>query len=234
MPEALLFAVALSGLHLAALGVAWIGFAWMHERGFAARFRVAEGAAPDARLLRAAGREVLAGQPVFALLLYFVVHPLWRARGGGMGDGLDAVSLGWQLLAFFALNDTIFYWAHRLLHRRYLFQRVHHRHHRFRFVRVPVAEYAHPLENAVNFVAFFAGPVLVGCSFPVMCVWVVVRIFETVEAHSGYDFTRSGSRHAYHHLYAGRGCYGSAFGFWDRVMRTDRHWRAWRAGVTHR
>jgi sterol desaturase/sphingolipid hydroxylase (fatty acid hydroxylase superfamily) len=96
-------------------------------------------------------------------------------------------------------------------------------------VRVPVAEYAHPLENAVGLIAFFVGPVLLGAPFTTLCVWIVVRIFETAEAHSGYALTTSGSRHAYHHMHAHDGCYGSFLGLWDTLLGTDRAWRAWRA-----
>ena len=73
--------------------------------------------------------------------------------------------------------------------------------------------------------AFFAGLLLLGAPFTTLCVWVVLRIFETAEAHSGYGLTRSGSRHAYHHLHAHDGCYGSFLGLWDTLLGTDRAWR---------
>ena len=51
---------------------------------------------------------------------------------------------------------------------------------------------------------------------------------------AAYAFTRLASRHAFHHLYAAKGCLGSFFGIWDRIMGTDRQWRAWRREQTHR
>ncbi|MDH5671539.1 MAG: sterol desaturase family protein [Myxococcales bacterium] len=229
MDPALYFTLVLSGLHVATLLAVWGVFSLLFARGIGVRFQVAGGKAPDAELLRAAARETLAGQLGFALLVYFAVYPLWQARGGSMEAPLPGVvTTGLHLLVFILANDTIFYWAHRGLHTRYCFQRIHARHHRFRYVRGPVAEYAHPLENAANLVAFFAGPVLMGSPFPVVALWTVVRIFETVEAHSGYAFTASASRHAFHHLYASKGCLGSFFGIWDRLMGTDVQWRAWR------
>lgn len=229
MEPRLVFALVLTFLHLATLLAVWGVFSWLFRRGVAPERQVAGGRAPDAKLLRAATRETLTGQPLFALLLYFVVYPAWQAMGGQMDAPLEPLWLVLlHLLAFVLVNDTLFYWSHRGLHTRWWFQRVHARHHRFRYVRGPVAEYAHPLENAANFVAFFAGPVLLGSPFVVVAIWVVVRIFETFEAHSGYAFSASASRHAYHHLYASKGCYGSFFGFWDGLMGTDASWRQWR------
>jgi sterol desaturase/sphingolipid hydroxylase (fatty acid hydroxylase superfamily) len=84
----------------------------------------------------------------------------------------------------------------------------------------------------MNFVAFFAGPIAIASPFGIVAIWIVVRMFETVEAHSGYAFTGSSSRHAFHHLHAQRGCYGSFFSPWDRLMGTDKLWRQQRANVT--
>jgi sterol desaturase/sphingolipid hydroxylase (fatty acid hydroxylase superfamily) len=225
MDEPLVFASIVSALHTATLLLVWGVASLLHARGALGRFRVAEGKAPDAGLARKAIREVLQGQLLFAVLCYFAVHPLWSSAGGRMAGFASVGQLAWQLLAFILVEDTIFYWAHRTLHTRWLFRHVHARHHRFRHVRGYVAEFAHPLENAINFVAFFAGPVALGSPFAIVAVWIVVRMFETVEAHSGYAFTGSSSRHAFHHLHAQRGCYGSFFGPWDRLMGTDRTWR---------
>jgi len=162
MDPQLAFTLVLSGLHLATLLAVWGVFAWLFVRSVAPARQVAGGKAPDPKLLSAATRETLVGQLAFALLVYFVVYPAWRAMGGRMDAPLDPLQLAWHLPVFILANDTIFYWSHRGLHTRWWFQRVHARHHRFRYVRGPVAEYAHPLENAANFVAFFAGPVLLG------------------------------------------------------------------------
>jgi len=158
---------------------------------------------------------------------------LWTATGGSMSAAWPPLwLLLLHLLAFIAIQDTIFYWGHRMLHTRWLFSHVHFRHHRFRIVRSHVSEYAHPFENLINLIALFAGPVALGSPLPAVAVWIVVRIAETVEAHSGYAFTGSSSRHAFHHLHAQRGCYGSFFGPWDWLLGTDRLWRQQRQART--
>ncbi len=229
MPPQLHFALILSALHTVTLLMVWALFAFMHRRGIAARFQVHGGSAPDAALSRRANRELISGHLLFPVLMYLVVHPLWSARGGSMTAPFEPpLEVALHLLAFILLQDTIFYWSHRTLHRPYLYKRIHARHHRFRYVRVPVAEFAHPVENALNFVAFFAGPVLLGSSFPTLMLWVVLRVIETTEAHSGYAFTGISSRHSFHHLYAAKGCYGSFLSPWDLLLGTDRQWRRWR------
>jgi sterol desaturase/sphingolipid hydroxylase (fatty acid hydroxylase superfamily) len=220
------FALTLSALHAATLFATYAVFAWMFRRGIAARFQVDGGKAPRPDMFARCVREVALGQIAFALLCGVVLHPLWSARGGRIDATWAPVGQIVLHLALFAvINETIFYASHRALHTPWLYRRVHARHHRFVHVRAPVAEYAHGLENAVNFIAFFAGPVLVGTPFTTLCVWVVLRIFETAEAHSGYALTPSASRHAYHHLHPQEGCYGSFLGLWDTLLGTDRSWR---------
>jgi sterol desaturase/sphingolipid hydroxylase (fatty acid hydroxylase superfamily) len=233
MAPQLTFALVLAVLHTTSLLGATAIYTRLLARGALAKQRVAEGAAPDAGLLKQATREVLLGQPIFGVLCYFAVYPLWVRAGGEMTASFASVweallTFVWHFAVFVFLNDTIFYFSHRLLHTRWLFKHVHVRHHRFRFVRGLVAEYAHPVEDAANFIAFFAGPVLLGSPFPIVATWVFLRMLETVDAHSGYALTPAASRHAFHHMYAARGCYGSFAGLWDRVLGTEREWRKWR------
>ena len=229
MDPQLRFALVLGTLHTAALLAVWGVFAVLLRLGLAKRFQVAAGRASNPALARRSHLELAVGQLGFVALVYAVVYPLWIRSGGQMGAAWpSALELALHLVAFILIQDTIFYWSHRTLHRPSLYRRIHARHHYFRYVRVPVAEFAHPVENAINFVAFFAGPVLLGSPFEFVAIWVVLRMIETTEAHSGYAFTTVSSRHAFHHMYAAKGCYGSFISPWDRVCGTDRQWRAWR------
>jgi len=227
MDAPLRFALILAGLHSLSLLGATAIYTWMLRRNVAPAHRVAGGAAPSEELLAVARREVLLGQPIFGVLCYFVVYPLWTRMGGAMDSAITPFMFIWHFAVFIFVNDTIFYFSHRLLHTRWLFKNVHVRHHRFRFVRGLVAEYAHPLEDLANFVAFLAGPVLLGSPFVIVAAWVFLRMLETVDAHSGYAFTPWAKRHAFHHMYAARGCYGSFAGVWDRVLGTERQFHTW-------
>ena len=225
-PLQLRFALTLAALHTATCVSLWLLFTWMANRGIARSRQVGPGRLPNPELARSALREALLQQVLFALLCYFVVYPLWVWRSGGIGAPWHGLWLMLaHLLAFILIEDTIFYWSHRVLHTRWLFKHIHSKHHRFRFVRPIVAEYAHPIENTLNFVAFFAGPVLLGTPFITLQVWIVVRMFETLEAHSGFNLTPFSDRHSFHHLYATKGVYGSFMSPWDWLMGTDREWR---------
>ena len=228
---AIVFAAILSALHAGTLFATYGAFEWMFRRGVGRRFQVDGGRAPKPEMLGRCVREIALGQLGFAVLCALVLYPLWSARGGRLdATWASPVEIVFHLVVYAIINETIFYWSHRALHTQWLYKHVHARHHRFVHVRAPVAEYAHGLENAVNFIAFFAGPLLLGAPFTTLCVWVVVRIFETAEAHSGYGLTRSASRHAYHHLHAHDGCYGSFLGLWDTLLGTDKAWRVSRSG----
>lgn len=227
------FTLLLSAIHTTTLLVVWGGFTVCFRFGLGRRFQASEGRPPPARLMRRAVRDMAVAQLIFPVLQYFVVYPLWQARGGQAALAIPELSLlAGHLLAYFLLQDTLFYWSHRTFHRPWMFRHFHFLHHRFVYVRGPVAEYSHPLEGAANFIAFFAPPILLGSPLAVVAVWVFIRVVETVEAHSGYAYTGWASRHSFHHVRASGGCYGSFWSPWDRLMGTDRQWRQWQRRTT--
>lgn len=234
MSDRWLFALTLWGAHQLVFFATWGGYAVMHRLGIAPRHRVVEGKAPPAELVRRATVEVLVGQVVFLPVAAWVLFPAWRWMGGDPGAPAPSLyQVAWQLVACIFIQDTVFYWSHRALHTKWLFRTVHRKHHDFRHVRGLAAEYAHPVELVTNLVSVMAGPILLAVHPVTFVLWMAIRVWETVEAHSGYAFTALASRHAYHHLYAARGCLGSFFGIWDRLMGTDTHWRRWRRDQPH-
>ena len=220
------FALTLAALHTLTCLVAWQFYSWLWRRNVAPDRQVGPGRVANRELTRSAFIEAGMQQVLFALLCYFVVYPIWTWRSGGMTQPWHGfwLMLG-HLIVFALVQDTIFYWSHRVLHTRWLFKHIHSKHHRFRFVRPVVAEFAHPVENTINFLAFFAGPVLLGTPWVTLQVWIVVRMLETLDAHSGFRLTPISDRHAFHHLYATKGVYGSFVSPWDWLCGTDREWR---------
>ncbi len=235
MSERWLFTAVVWGAHELLFFATWGVFALLFRRGIARRFQVAEGKAPDAELSARAVKDVLLGHVLLLLVTAFVLYPAWSAMGGHRGAPWPSLfEIAWQLVVCILVQDTIFYWSHRALHHPRLFRAIHVKHHTFRHVRGHAAEYAHPVESVANLVAFMLPAILLGTHLVTYGIWVAIRVIETVEAHSGYAFTRLASRHAFHHLYAAKGCLGSFFGIWDRLMGTDRKWREWRKQQTHR
>lgn len=98
------------------------------------------------------------------------------------------------------------------------------------------AEYAHPVEQVLaNFIPTFGGLALCGAHPLTFMLWIVIRILETVESHSGYHFRYSpfsfsdyqggADVHDFHHS-VNKGNYGSFTTFWDVVCGTDAAYKA--------
>ncbi|XP_020397710.1 C-4 methylsterol oxidase isoform X4 [Zea mays] len=102
-----------------------------------------------------------------------------------------------QVLFYFVLEDFIFYWGHRALHTKWLYKHVHSVHHdllcRYATPFGLTSEYAHPAEILFLGFATVVGPALTGPHLFTLWLWMVLRVLETVEAHSGYHFPWSPS-----------------------------------------
>ncbi|MBX7078502.1 MAG: sterol desaturase family protein [Nannocystaceae bacterium] len=235
MGERWIFTAVVWGAHELAFFATWALFGLCFRLGVARRFQVADGKGPPPELARKAVGEVLRGHALLLPVTAFAIYPAWSAMGGTIGGAWPgAFEIAWQLLACILIQDTMFYWSHRALHLPRLYKAIHVKHHTFRHVRGHASEYAHPLEVFANLVSFMAPAIVLHLHLGVFGLWVLLRTFETVEAHSGYALSRIASRHAFHHLYAAKGCLGSFFGVWDRLMGTDRQWRQWRREQSHR
>jgi sterol desaturase/sphingolipid hydroxylase (fatty acid hydroxylase superfamily) len=90
-----------------------------------------------------------------------------------------------QLLACMAVEDTLFYWLHRLLHHRLLYKHLHKQHHKANAGWAGV--WFNPADETINVVPFAVGPLALGVHLAVLLAWVVLRISELVDAHSGYE-----------------------------------------------
>ncbi|MCP4810314.1 MAG: sterol desaturase family protein [Proteobacteria bacterium] len=229
------FVAIMAGLHTIMTLLVWAVYAQLHKRELFPTWRIDDGKAPPEQLARSGVMNQPFVQIGFALVLGAAVYPTWSLMGGSMeSEWPGLLTLGWQLLVCILGQDTIFYWSHRFLHHKKLFRLIHRKHHGFRHCRPYMATYAHTVEDLANVIAFFAPPVLLGASWQVFAIWIAIRTWETYEAHSGYGFTAIASRHAYHHLHATKGCLGSFWGVWDRIMGTDANWREWQKEQTHR
>ena len=141
------------------------------------------------------------------------------------------------LVLYHVLFDTWFYWTHRALHHPSIYKYIHKQHHQFYIPVAIAAGYAHPLEDLfVNAGSTVIGPLLFPSHVWTWAIYYAVRMHETVDAHSGFDFPWSpwhytgwfhggASRHDWHHSHQ-TGNYGGFF-FWDWLCGTDVGFRRW-------
>lgn len=178
------------------------------------------------------------------LTLHFLVeampiwtfHPMCRDMGILWSVPFPAwTTMALQIGLFFVLEDAWHYWFHRLFHYGPFYKYIHKQHHRYAAPFGLAAEYAHPVEvmalgfGTVGFPMIYA--YLFGNLhlFTVTC-WVVLRLLQAVDAHSGYEFPWllhhfvpfwAGADHhdLHHHYFIGN--YASSFRWWDFTLDTE-------------
>lgn len=130
---------------------------------------------------------------------------------------------------FFVVEDYLNYWLHRLLHLPWLYRRVHAVHHTYDAPFAVVAAYAHPAEVVILAIPTFAGPALLGPHLYTLMVWQVMRNYEAIDIHSGYELPFSlrrilpsyaGTAHHDYHHYMHSGNFASVFTWCDRLHGT--------------
>ncbi|KAG5651874.1 hypothetical protein H0H81_007094 [Sphagnurus paluster] len=150
-----------------------------------------------------------------------------------------------QIAFFFFFEDFFHFLAHQALHTGPLYKHIHKIHHKYSAPFGLAAEYAHPAEVMILGTGTIAGPLLY-CYFTrdfhilTMYVWITLRLFQAIDAHSGYDFPWSlqhilpfwsgAEHHDFHHM-AFTNNFSTSFRWWDRIFGTDNKYQEYRAKV---
>mmetsp|Transcript_1165 Transcript_1165/g.3286 ORF Transcript_1165/g.3286 Transcript_1165/m.3286 type:complete len:273 (+) Transcript_1165:58-876(+) len=143
-----------------------------------------------------------------------------------------------QLGVFFLIEDYLNYWFHRALHTEFLYKKIHSVHHEHNAPFAIAATYAHPIEVLLLGVPTFAGPLVMGPHLITMIIWLLMRQYEAIDIHSGYEFPWSinklcsfyaGTEHHDYHHYIYVGNYASVFTWCDRVYGTNMGYDKWLA-----
>lgn len=148
-----------------------------------------------------------------------------------------------QIAFFFFVEDLWHYSFHRLFHWGWFYKNIHKVHHRYAAPFGLAAEYAHPAEVMALGVGTVGFPILyayVAKTYPgydlpslhlfTITLWIVLRLFQAVDSHSGYDFPWSlnkflpiwaGAAHhdEHHHYFIGN--YSSSFTWFDKIFVTE-------------
>jgi sterol desaturase/sphingolipid hydroxylase (fatty acid hydroxylase superfamily) len=100
----------------------------------------------------------------------------------------------YQTVFFMLIEDFVFYWSHRLLHHESIYNYIHKIHHEYINVVSISSEFAHPLEFFFgNVIPTNIGPLILGhrVHYVTYLMWLTLRLGETSDGHSGYEFSWS-------------------------------------------
>jgi plant 4alpha-monomethylsterol monooxygenase len=197
---------------------------------------------PEESLVRACLIKNLRNHYILVPLgVYYILYDAFLYMGMKM-DHNSWLNLDWKtflrdIAVSAAVNDTGFYWSHRALHIPVLYKAIHKQHHQFKQPIAMASEWAHPLEDLFgNIGPTLLGPLLMGSHLYTILIWVVLRLWKTLDAHCGYSLPfplsiwhglpglLGSDMHDFHHesKEGMEGCFGAMFTFWDYVCGTDK------------
>lgn len=149
-------------------------------------------------------------------------------------DIADPITLFFSIAFCMLCEDFLFHLMHRLLHHKALYPYVHKVHHTYINTVTIAAEYTHPIEYFFGvMIPGGLGALILGKHMHIttFLLWACVRIGESVDGHSGYEFSwspyrlipfsSSASYHNFHHTH-NVGNYSSFFSFWDTIYGTNK------------
>ncbi|MET1754129.1 sterol desaturase family protein [Novosphingobium sp. RD2P27] len=162
----------------------------------------------------------------------------WQARGWTqVYTTAGAYPLWWlpaSYLVYLFLHDTWFYWTHRWMHRRRIFELAHAVHHASKPPTAWAAMSFHPIEALTGAVVIPALVFFVPIHVAVLGLVLLTMTVMGITNHMGWEmFPRwlvhsrlghhliTASHHQRHHEFY-RCNYGLYFRFWDHLCKTDR------------
>ncbi|KAI4664592.1 uncharacterized protein J4E79_002889 [Alternaria viburni] len=167
----------------------------------------------------------------------WMFHPMCQYFGLQTSVPFPSIyKMAYQIAIFFVFEDAWHYWMHRAMHASsFLYKNIHKIHHQYSAPFGLAAEYASPIE--VMILGFgTVGVPIVFCAITkdlhilTMYAWICLRVFQAIDAHSGYEFPWSlhhflpfwaGAEHhdVHHEKFIGN--YASSFRWWDLLFDTE-------------
>ena len=116
-----------------------------------------------------------------------------------------------------------------------LYKHVHKQHHEFKATTVWASEYFGIIDFVFNVLPGVVPALMLRAHFAVLMLFTALRMWQTVQSHSGYDlpydpfnrgvFHGGARRHDFHHSH-NHGCYADFLPFWDWLCGTDKAYNA--------
>ena len=221
-----------AGYYLLVVAVFFAAWLWWRQRpGRRARLQ----ATPVGG--RQIGREILT--TIGSILIIGNVTPILFFLGFGRYTQIyrEVEERGWpyfflSILLMMVVQDTYFYWTHRLMHQRLLFRSFHRTHHRSTNPNPWTTYSIAPLEAIVDSVAGIVILMLVPACGLALLAFTWINTSYAVYTHLGYElYPRNFSSHwlgrwintsVAHNTHHARSRYNYSwyFLFWDRMMGT--------------
>ncbi len=162
--------------------------------------------------------------------LTFAAYPVFLWVGVSKEAPLPgALTVLVTLAGCFVVEDAWHYLAHRSLHAKWAYAKIHHVHHKYTTPLGPAANYAHPLETIYTGFGTLLPVILFAPHLSTVLLWIVVRQWQAISVHVGFDLPWRPSRflpilggarfHDVHHQKFTCN-YAPTFIWWDRVLGT--------------
>src|SRR5271156_823139 len=165
-----------------------------------------------------------------------LVFEIWRRGGTLVYLNVDRYGVAWLFVSgalYLVIQDTYYYWLHRLMHQRAVFRYVHAGHHRSR-QPTPFASFSFDwAEAALNAWLLPALTFVIPVHPAVIVALLTIMTIAAVLNHAGAELLPdwlvrgplgawliSATHHSVHHSHYGAN-FGLYFRFWDRAMGTD-------------
>jgi Delta7-sterol 5-desaturase len=169
---------------------------------------------------------------IFAGSGVWLLH-LWQTGQTKIYFQMNEYGYFYLVFSFFLLlllQDTYFYWTHRLLHTPILFQRFHLAHHQSKAPTAWTSFAFHPIEA---FLQALIVPILlqfIPVHFSIFILFLVTMTFFGIFNHLGFEFLPlvldrkfgiiTATHHHVHHQKIQKN-YGLFFRWWDLAMKTE-------------
>lgn len=106
----------------------------------------------------------------------------------------NALTVLLTLAGCLVVEDAWHYFAHRTLHAPWAYKKIHHIHHKYTTPFGAAANYAHPAETIFTGFGTVIPVILFRPHLFTVLVWIVVRQWQAISVHVGYDLPFRPSR----------------------------------------
>ena len=232
----LLFFIVITGRYLLVAGIFYTVFFIWHRQKWHQR-KLIQRAYPAGQLRKEIGWSTISS--VIFALAGTITWWLWQS--GNTRVYLDPATYGWwylplSLMISMFIQETYYYWLHRLMHHRAVFSLVHKVHHDSVTTSPFTAFSFHPLESIIQAVVLPVILVVLPLHPVVIVIQLLLMSLTSVINHLNIDifpdsrvkeslgkFMIGATHHSVHHTHAKRN-FGLYFTFWDKLLKTEGHY----------